>query len=234
VASRSVLPSFAARDRYIQAGAARGLAESHERLDGWLEKQGHSETTGGGRRMRKLIESTQVSLGGEVGSPQEWAFPYLNEEHFAYASKLLLAADALLLGRRTYEGLSAAYPRMTSDATGVQGEFIDRMNSIPKYVASTTLGETTWNATVIDGDVADYVAELKKQPGGNIVKYGTGPLDATLMDHGLIDEFHLLVTPVAVGRGQHLFEDISSAPQLNLADVTRFSNGVVILVYTPK
>ena len=182
--------------------------------------------------MRKLIESTHVSLGGEIGSPQ-WAFPYLNEEHRDYAEQLLFAADALLLGRLTYEGLSAAYPAMTGDDSGVPNDFIERMNSIPKYVASTTLDETTWNATVIDGEVAPFVADLKQQPGGNIVKYGNGPLDATLMEHGLIDEFHLLVTPVAIGRGKHLFEHIDTAPALNLVDVTRFSNGVVILTYTP-
>ena len=107
------------------------------------------------------------------------------------------------------------------------------MNTIQKYVASSTLQETTWNATVIDGDVAAFVADLKQQPGANIVKYGNGPLDVTLMEHGLIDEFHLLVTPVAVGRGQHLFESIDTAPALKLADVTRFGNGVVVLVYTP-
>jgi dihydrofolate reductase len=77
------------------------------------------------------------------------------------------------------------------------------MNSIPKYVASTTLHDTTWNATVIDGDVASFVTDLKQLPGGNIIKYENGPLDVTLMEHGLIDEFHLLLTPVAVGRGQH-------------------------------
>ncbi len=108
------------------------------------------------------------------------------------------------------------------------------MNRIPKYVASTTLREAAWNATVIDGDVASFVADLKQQPGGNIVKYGNGPLDATLMEHGLIDEFHLLMTPVAVGRGQHMFEAIEDGPALNLVDVTQFSNGVVILTYTPK
>jgi len=183
--------------------------------------------------MRKLIESTHVSLGGEIGSPQ-WAFPYLNEEHNDYAKRLLFAADALLLGRLIYEGLSAAYLAMTGGDSGVPSTFIERMNSIPKYVASTTLHETTWNATVIDGEVAPFVADLKRQPGGNIVKYGNGPLDATLMEHGLIDEFHLLVTPVAVGRGQHLFENIDTAPALNLVDVTRFSNGVVILTYTPN
>jgi dihydrofolate reductase len=184
--------------------------------------------------MRKLIESTHVSLGGEIGAPQEWALPYLDEEHNDYAKRLLFAADALLLGRLTYEGLSAAYPAMAGGDSGVPSDFIDRMNSIPKYVASSTLRETTWNATVINGDVASFVADLKQQTGGDIVKYGNGPLDATLMEHGLIDEFHLLMTPVAIGRGQHLFEDIDTAPALNLVDVTRFSNGVVVLVYTPN
>lgn len=183
--------------------------------------------------MRKLIESTHVSLGGEIGSPQEWAFPYLDEEHRDYALRLLFGADALLLGRVTYEGLSAAYPTMKSGNPGAPIEFIDRMNSIPKYIASRTLRETTWNATVIEGDVTSFVADLKQQPGDNIVKYGNGSLDATLMEAGLIDEFHLLFTPVAVGRGQHLFEEIENAPALHLADVTRFNNGVLLLVYTP-
>ena len=183
--------------------------------------------------MRKLIESTQVSLGGEIGSPQDWAFPYLNDEHHDYAKRLLFAADALLLGRLTYEGLSAAYLSMSGGDAGVPNDFIEIMNSIPKFVASTTLRETTWNASVIDGDVASFVADLKQMPGRTIVKYGNGPLDATLMEHGLIDEFHLLVTPVAVGRGQHLFEGIDGGPALKLVDVTRFSNDVPKLIYIP-
>lgn len=182
--------------------------------------------------MRKLIGSTHVSLGGEIGSPHAWAAPYLDDEHTEYATRLLFAADALLLGRRTYEGLSVAYPAMADDA-GAANEFVDRINSIPKFVASRTLRNPTWNATVIDGDVVQRVAELKQEPGGAILKYGTGPLDALLMAHGLIDEFHLLITPVAVGRGQHLFEDVEGAPHLRLADVARFANGVVVLVYTP-
>jgi len=183
--------------------------------------------------MKKLIESTHVSLGGEIGSPQEWAFPYIKDEHNDYAKRLLFGADALLLGRRTYEGLSVAYPAMTGSEAGVPNDFVERMNSIPKFVASTTLRETTWNAGVIQGDVASFVADLKRQPGGDIVKYGNGSLDVTLMEHGLIDEFHLLLTPVAAGKGQHLFEDIDSAPAMKLVDVTRFSNGVLVLVYTP-
>jgi dihydrofolate reductase len=136
--------------------------------------------------VRKLIESTHVTLGGEIGSPHEWGFPYLDDEHFAYASSLLSDADALLLGRRTYEGLSAGYTSMAGDA-----------------------------------------------PGGSIAKYGNGPLDVTLMEHNLIDEFHLLLTPVAVGRGQHMFADLDGSPQLTLAEVTRFSNGVLVLVDVP-
>ena len=184
--------------------------------------------------MRKLIESTHVSLGGEIGAVGEWAVPYLSDEHLDYATRLLGGADALLLGRVTYEGLSVAYPTMSGGDSQALSGFIERMNNIPKYVASTTLRETTWNATVIEGDVASFVADLKQRPGGNIIKYGNGSLDATLMEHGHIDEFHVVLTPVAVGVGQHLFEGIDGAPSLNLVDVTRFNNGVVVVVYAPQ
>lgn len=177
--------------------------------------------------MRKLIESTHVSLGGQI-SPLDWAFPYLDDEHTRYGTGLLDEADALLLGRQTYEGLSAAYRAMTPNP------FVDRMNSIPKFVASKTLTEATWNATVIPGDVAGFVADLKRQPGGTIVKYGNGPLDRLLMESNLIDEFHLLLTPVAAGSGQHMFEEIHGAPHLSLTDVKRFTSGVLVLIYMPK
>jgi dihydrofolate reductase len=177
--------------------------------------------------MRKLIESTHAALGGEI-DPLDWAYPYLDDEHMRYATELLDRADALLLGRQTYEGLSAAYTAMASTP------FVDRMNSIPKYVASKTLTEATWNATVIPGDVAGFVADLKRQPGGDIVKYGNGPLDRLLMADNLIDEFHLLLTPVAAGSGRHMFEEIHGTPHLSLADVRRFASGVLVLIYTPK
>src|SRR5215472_2049642 len=176
--------------------------------------------------MRKLIEVTHVSLGGEIGSP-DWAMPYLNDEHQAYASDLLSGAGALVLGRRTYEGLSAAYTAMDPSP------FVDRMNSIPKYVASRSLRELVWNSTVIQGDVAEFVGQLKRQPGGHLLKYGNGPVDVPLMEHHLVDEFHLLLTPVAAGAGQHLFESITTAPALHLADLTAFRSGVVLLKYTP-
>ena len=176
--------------------------------------------------MSKLIEVNHVSLGGEIGSP-DWAFPYLDEQHREYAGSTLEGGEALLLGRKTYEGLSAAYTAMTSDP------FVDRMNAIPKYVASTTLHQLDWNATVIEGDIATFVGDLKERSVGNLLKYGNGLLDVPLMENGLIDEFHLLLTPVAVGVGQHLFESIEGGPRLNLVNLERFESGVVLLVYTP-
>ncbi|HEX3873773.1 MAG TPA: dihydrofolate reductase family protein [Solirubrobacteraceae bacterium] len=149
---------------------------------------------------------------------------------------LLTGADALLLGRRTYDGLSAAYIKMAEHPpAGVPSDFIDRMNGIPKFVASSTsLTGPTWNATTIDGDVASFVDDIKRNAGQNLLRYADGPLDATLMEHGLIDEFHLFLTPVAIGKGRHLFESIDTAPHLRLVDVTRQDSGVLILVYAPK
>jgi dihydrofolate reductase len=187
----------------------------------------------------KVIEATHVSLGGEQGD-NAWAHRYLDEEHHAYASTLLRDADMLLLGRRTYEGLSNAYMRMAVDASDEQtdfNQFVGRMNRIPKLVASTTLAgrsDLTWNASVIAGDVAETVSELKQRPGHDILKYGNGRLSATLARENLIDEYHLFLTPVAIGVGHHLFADFDWAPHLKLLDVTRFTSGVVVLIYGPS
>jgi dihydrofolate reductase len=184
--------------------------------------------------MGKLVEATHVTLGGEIGST-DWAFPYLDKQFSQYAAELLTEADALLLGRLTYEGLSVAYTRMADQAPAdVPSDFISRMNSIPKFVASTTLTGPTWNATTIVGDVASFVDDLKRNHGQNLLRYGNGPLDATLIEHGLIDEFHLFLTPVAIGKGKHLFGSIDTAPHLRLVDIRRLDSGVLILVYAPK
>jgi dihydrofolate reductase len=174
----------------------------------------------------KLIEVTHVSLGGEVGS-NDWAHPYLDEQHRDYATTTLGEAEALLLGQKTYKGLSVASQTMPSNA------FVDKMNALPKYVATKSLEVLEWNAMPIRGDVAEAVASIKRQATDNIIKYGNGPLDAPLMEKGLIDEFHLLLTPIASGTGQHLFEAIEGAPALDLVTVERFRSGVVLLVYAP-
>lgn len=176
--------------------------------------------------MRKLVESTFVTLDGDIGNPQVWGSPYWDDEHAAYATKLLFAADALLLGRATYEGFVEAWPSR-------DGDFADRINSLPKHVASRSLQETTWNATTIDGDLAEAVAALKEQPGEDILKFGTGEVDRTLIPAGLLDEFHLWIFPVLVGGGQRLIEGIDTT-HLKLVETTPFESGIVVNVYAPK
>lgn len=188
--------------------------------------------------MRKLIESTFVSLDGVIddtrpstaphAEPQHWGHPYWDEDHAAYGQYLMDQADALLLGRVTYEGFAAAW-------SGREGPDAEQMNAMPKYVASRTLTETTWNATLLTGDVAEEVAKLKEQPGKNILKWGTGELDRTLVQHGLVDEFHFWYFPVIVGAGKHLFEGAGfDTTHLRLADVERFDSGIVVHIYVPK
>jgi dihydrofolate reductase len=177
--------------------------------------------------MRKLVESTFVTLDGVIGDPQEWGPPYWDDEHASYASGLLLAADALVLGRATYEGFAQAWPARSGDA------YSDRINSMPKHVASRTLQEATWNASIIEGEVVDGITQLKQQPGENLLKFGTGELDRTLLEHGLVDEFHFWVFPVLAGSGQRLIDGIEPT-HLELVDTTTFATGVVIHVCAPK
>ncbi|MFI7696107.1 dihydrofolate reductase family protein [Nonomuraea sp. NPDC049655] len=178
--------------------------------------------------MRKLIESTFMTIDGVVSGADKWSTPYWDEEYSAYARELLFAADALLLGRKTYEGFAASWPSLES----VEGDYAVRMNTLPKHVASRTLTDTTWNATVIKGDVAEEVAWLKRQPGQNLLKFGTGELDRTLLEHRLVDEYHLWVTPVVAGSGDRLLDGIDTT-HLKLARTTTFASGVIVLTYTP-
>jgi dihydrofolate reductase len=178
--------------------------------------------------MRKLIEATFVSLDGVVGSPEKWATPYFAEENRRHALAQLDQFDAFLLGRATYQKFAASWSQIKGDP------YFDRINALPKYVASGTLEQTTWNATLIAGDVAEEIARLKRQPGKNIMKYGTGNLDRTLIRHNLIDEFHFTIFPVVVGDGLRLFEGVDTTGlQLRLTGQHTFENGVVALSYVP-
>ena len=140
--------------------------------------------------MRKLVEATLVSLDGVVGSPEEWTLPYWDQENRDYAHAQLADMDAFVLGRVTYEKFAAAWSPVSGDP------YLDRINRLPKFVASASLRETTWNATLIHGDAAAEVARLKSRPGKTLLKYGTGQLDRTLISHSLIDEFHFSVFPL--------------------------------------
>jgi dihydrofolate reductase len=182
--------------------------------------------------VRKLIESTFVTLGGDIGAPQEWGPSYLfGPEQDEYARALLLGADALLLGRKTYEGLSAGYTAMAA-GPGPVSEFVATMNAIPKYVASRSLTQVGWNATLLGPDVAGEVTALKQQPGTYLLKYGTGPLDRLLLASGLVDELRIWIVPVTTGPGQRLFEDVGEIG-LTLTQTRTFATGVVVLSYVP-
>jgi dihydrofolate reductase len=174
--------------------------------------------------LRKVVVSAEISLDGVLDDPQDFIFDYIDDELGAYQSALLNDADALIMGRITYEGLAAWWTEQTDDP------FAARMNSIPKYVASRTLQEPlTWNATLLR-DVAADVFALKQQPGQSILQYGMGELSYFLLQKGLVDEVRLLVYPVAIGKGTRIFAESDKA-NLTLLDSKTFAKGVVALNY---
>jgi dihydrofolate reductase len=174
--------------------------------------------------MRRLIESTLVSLDGVIESPDRWA-PF-DDESAAFALAQLDGYDAFVMGRVTYERLSANWAHV------VGNPYLDRINAMPKHVAARTLRDPGWNATVLGPDVAGAIARLKQQPGKDLVKYGTSRLDDLLLREHLLDELQLWYMPVVVGAGQRLFEDVdTSSLDLRLTDERRLSNGSVMLSY---
>jgi dihydrofolate reductase len=178
---------------------------------------------------RKVVASLYVTLDGYIDEPGLWSFPFWSDEAAQFKAQELSAADALLLGRITYEGFARAWPPMEEAA----GEFGRKMNAMPKHVASRTLTEATWNATVIQGDVADAVRQLKAQDGGDLLIAGSGQLVTYLTTHDLIDVVRLMVHPIVLGDGtQRLF---AGAPRRTLAfaDTLALPNGVVVNTYRP-
>jgi dihydrofolate reductase len=176
--------------------------------------------------MRKLIESTLVSLDGVIEAPDRWAI--FDDEATALSIEQLGHYDAFVMGRVTYEYFLANWGHITGNP------YIDLINAMPKHVASRSLTDTTWNATLLGPGPSSAIAQLKYQPGKDLIKYGTSRLDATLVRDHLIDEFHFWVMPVVVGTGQRLFEDVdASRLDLRLTDERRLENGSVILTYAP-
>ncbi|XVQ10717.1 dihydrofolate reductase family protein [Spirillospora sp. CA-255316] len=179
--------------------------------------------------MRKLIEFDHLSIDGRFSGDDWWAAQMKvvsNDNHFAYQLKLLESAVGLVLGRVTYETFAGTWPTMT-------GDLADKINSLPKHVASTTLTETTWNAEVLDGDAVDAVAQLKESGDGTLVKYGNGPFSRALAEAGLLDELHLSISPFVAGSGESLLSGISPTA-MDLVDVTKIGNGAVVLAYAPS
>ena len=178
--------------------------------------------------MRKLVESTYVSLDGMVSGESFWGAQarFHDDKHVAYAATLLESADALVLGRATYEVFAASWPGRT-------GELAEKINSLPKYVVSRTLTDATWNAQILKGDAVGAVANLKESGQGTLLKYGTGSFSRALLEGGQLDELRLWVFPFIAGSGESLLPGITTT-HLDLAEVTEVGNGVVVLTYTPK
>ncbi len=184
--------------------------------------------------MGRIVVTEFVSLDGVMEAPgggedfrhAGWTFAIdRGEEGEAFKLEETRASAALLLGRRTYEGFAAAWPSM-------QGEFADKLNSMPKYVVSSTLRDPAWaNTTVLEGDVAESVPALKERVEGDVVVHGSAQLAQALLEQDLVDELRLMVFPVVLGSGKRLFGEASDKKPLRLTRATTVGDGVAILVY---
>ncbi len=180
--------------------------------------------------MRKIIVEAEVSLDGAMGGENtgfwQQVFPFHSPDVERYLDELLFMPDALLMGQKTYEFFAQVWPTR-------QGKQADKINSMPKYVASRTLEEPLkWNAKLIKGDVPEEIMKLKQEPGKSLLQYGVGELTHTLLKHDLVDEFHFLVFPFTFGEGPRIFEHMG-VNTLKLLHTKTFSSGVVALIYQP-
>ena len=180
--------------------------------------------------MRKIINSTYITLDGVVQAPQHWpSFGSSRDERFGQIqTDLALSCDAMLMGRRTYDSFAAAWPTRSGDPLS------DQFNAMPKYVVSTTLKDPQWNNTkVIDGEVVGEIRRMKQAPGKNIVQYGFGAVSRLLLEHGLLDELRLWIHPLILGQGTPSDLLFGAAPSVGfrLTDATTLSDGTAILSY---
>jgi dihydrofolate reductase len=177
--------------------------------------------------MRKIVAGLFMALDGVIESPDKWTGPYFSPEVGQVVGSLMGAQDTMLLGRVTYQGFAEAFG-------GQSGGMADTMNNTPKVVVSTTLGSADWqNTTLISGDISGEITRLKQRPGRNIGMSGSAALVTWLLRQGLLDELHLLVFPVVVGRGKRLFQTGGDQVALRLAGSEAFGNGVLHLTYQP-
>src|SRR5215207_9373125 len=178
--------------------------------------------------MRKSVAGLFISLDGVYESPFEWHFPYFNDEMGADVGGQAAESDTMLLGRQTYQEFASYWPSQGSEV-----EFADHMNNTPKVVVSSTLkSPLAWqNSTLIGGNVAEELTKLKQQPGKNISVVGSGTLVRSLLEQGLLDELHLLVHPIVVGKGKRLFDRDMAQVSLKLVESKALSTGVLALTY---
>ncbi len=192
--------------------------------------------------MRRVVIVEYVSVDGVIQAPGHsgedseggfdhggWTGPFM-DDHRRYLSEEFRAAGAFLLGRVTYEIFAAYWPTVTDE----EDDIARSLNSLPKYVASTTLNDAEWDGTtLIRSDVAKEVAKLKEQPGRDILVVGSSGLVQTLTQHDLVDEYRLWLHPIVLGSGKRLFREDGPTTTLRLVDSRTASSGLVILTYEP-
>jgi dihydrofolate reductase len=186
--------------------------------------------------MARVVVTEFVSLDGVMEAPGgddgfvrgAWTFEFdRGDEGNKFKVDETMASDALLLGRKTYDGFAAAWPER-------EGEFADKFNSMPKYVVSSTLQDPSWpNTTVLAGDPVDEVSKLKEDADGELVVHGSGTLVRALVEADLVDELRLMVFPVVLGTGMKLFGDTKDLKKLRLRSSQVVGDGVAILIYEP-
>lgn len=177
----------------------------------------------------RLVATEYLSLDGVFEEPGHWSFPFFNEEAGQFKWSELNASDALLLGRKTYEGFAAAWPTMEGT-----GEFGERMNGMPKYVVSATLDRVEWTGSkLVKGNLVEAVRKLKEAPGQDLLLSGSAQLFNALMKENLIDLYRLMVHPIVVGHGRRLFADDATERTLTLTSTRTFGAGIIVLEYVP-
>lgn len=179
--------------------------------------------------MRKIVAGLFISLDGVVEAPQDWHFPYFNDEMGEAVAAQAEAADTMLFGRNTFEEFAGFWPQQGSDVP-----FADVINNTPKVLVTTTLKGVDWGPTsIIDHDVVKAITALKERPGKDISITGSPTLVRTLLRDGLLDELRLLVHPIVVGHGKKLFADEDQPIPLKLIDSKTFQTGVQAMTYVP-
>ena len=182
--------------------------------------------------MRKIIAGMFISLDGVVEAPDQWHFPYFNEEMGAAVGGMLDQADTMLIGRVTYDSFAGAWPDR-EEAGEEDAGFAKQLGDARKVVVSNQKLEFTWrNSEQLQGDFVEAVTALKNEPGGDIGMSGSPSIVRQLLEANLLDELHLLVHPIAVRSGMQLFESGTTIP-LKLLSSETFSTGVLYLVYGP-
>jgi len=178
----------------------------------------------------RLVATEYLSLDGIFEEPGRWSGPFFNEEAARFMWSELQASDALLLGRNTYEGFATAWPTMKGT-----GEFGGKMNSMTKYVVSSTLDRVEWTgSTLVKGDVVAEVRKLKKEPGHDLLLSGSAQLFNALMRENLIDLYRFMVHAIVLGKGKRLFDAGVDPRVLDLVETQRFGAGIVVLEYGPS